>query len=455
MERTIPYRNEGLTVSVPEGHKTASGELWNRLQGMSQSRIARSVAWSVIGSGFSQGGSFLSSVLLARVLGRESFGQFSLIQSTVAAFTSLASLGLGLAATKYISEYRASQPEKIGRLLGFSSILVMLAGLCFSIGLGIFAPKLAVQANRPVMILGLRLSAPYIFFLTITGYQLGILAGFEAFRSISQIGIVCGLAAPLLSWFGAAGFGMPGAVVAQDVGALLLWLLYEIAVRREYSKSGVTLQLRGVWEQRSILTRVSIPATACGAICSLAIWGSNILLARACGYGELALFTAIGNLRSAVIFLPSLIFRVAAPRLNYMFAARDLPGYRRAFWSAAGVNSSLALTGAAMAFLLGHQFLRLFGREFVGSDWLLAILLISVVIEIAVNNLSQTVFAGGRYWWSLSVMCLWTAVLLVTSAVATPRFGATGLATANLAAWLLAACFYLSEARKQTRIEEL
>ena len=453
MEQRSSFEGTGLADPASLPHGTDGTALYTSLRRVCRTGLARSVAWSVIGSGFSQGGSFLSSVILARVLGREFFGEFALIQNTVAAVASMASLGLGLAATKYVSEYRANQPEKIGKLLGFSSVLVLLAALCFSIALGVFAPKLAVESNHSGITTGLRLSTPYVFFVTLTGYQLGVLAGFEAFRIIAQVGIICGLASPILSWWGAARFGIQGAVVSQCAAAFLLWFVYEIAVRWKCRTCGIKMEFRGVWGERSILTRVSIPAAACGTVCSLAIWGSNTLLVKASGYRELALFTAIGNLRSAVMFLPGLIFRVAAPRLNYLFAAGDLPAYRRTFWGAAGVNTAMAVVGAFLAFLLGHQFLRLFGREFVGSNWLLRLFLISVVVEIAVNNLSQTVFASTRYWWNLAVMCLWTAALLSTSAVATPRFGAAGLAVANLAAWLVAAGFHMNEARKQTRIK--
>jgi O-antigen/teichoic acid export membrane protein len=454
MERIILFHDSRSAASIPVSATSAQGELWADLFRLCRSRLARNVAWSVIGNGFAQGGSFVSSVVTARVLGRESFGQFALIQSTVTALTCLASLGLGLTATKYISEYRASQPEKIGKLLGLSSILVVLAGLCFSIALAVCAPMLAVRGNHASLTAGLRLSTIWVFFLTLTGYQIGVLAGFENFRNIAWIGVISGAASPLLSWWGAVKFGVAGAIVAQCAGAVLLWSLYEIAVRAECRDRGLAVQYRGAWEQRSMLTRVSIPAAVCGMVGSLAVWGSNAILVRACGYGELAIFTAAGNLRSVVMFLPTLILRVAAPRLNYMFATGDLPGYSRAFWATVGVNGGLALVGASLAFLGGHQFVGLFGKEFAGSDVLLALILTSVVIEVIVNNLYLALFAACRFWRNLAGISLWMALLLSASAFAAPRYGAAGLAIAYLSAWSVAAVIYTVEARRQTSHRE-
>ena len=449
MEHTIPFHESGSRA--PLSARIATAEMRAAVRRSLQSRIAGSLAWSVLGSGILQGGSFLSSVLLARILGREVFGQFALIQSTVNALTYLASLGLGLTATKYISEYRATKPEKIGKLLGLSWVVVLTAGLCFSIGLAVCAPMLAVRAEHCQITPGLRISTVCVFFQTLTGYQLGILAGFENFRSIAAIGIICGSAAPLLSWLGAVRLGLPGAVSAQCTCAVLLWLLCEMAVRAECRKRGVLVEFRGAWEERSVLTRVSIPAAACGMAGSLAAWGSNTLLARACGYSELALFTAVGNLRSLVIFLPALIFRVAAPRLNYMFAAGNLPGYSRALWGTAGVNSGLAFCCALLAFLGGRQFVHLFGKAFAGSNWLIGIILCSVVIEVAANNLYIALIASCRFWRNLAATSVWATLLLAVSAVAAPRYGSSGIAIAYLASWSAAAAIYAFEARQQTR----
>ena len=48
--------------------------------------------------------------MVARILGKGAFGQFALILSTAIAITSVAGLGLGVTATKYVSEYRTADP---------------------------------------------------------------------------------------------------------------------------------------------------------------------------------------------------------------------------------------------------------------------------------------------------------------------------------------------------------
>jgi len=448
MERMISFHDSGMTDSVWARVRSAVEDLGATVVRRGQSRVGRGVAWSIVGNGFSQGGSFLSSLVVARVLGREFFGQFALIQSTVTVLTTLASLGVGLTATKYIAEYRASRTGSIGELLGLSSTLMVLAGLFFSCALGVGSPLLAVRAGQAAITAGFRLSTIAVFFLTLSGYQTGVLAGFENFRSIARTGMICGIANPMLTWWSAVRFGLEGGVAAQGASAFLLWLLYGISVKGECQRRGIAVEYRGAWGQRSILTSASVPAAVCGIVISVAVWGSNGILVRACGYSELALLTAASNLRSVVLFLPALIFRVASPRLSHLFAT-DPSTYSRCFWEVVGVNSALAFVIASIAFLRGHQFVRLFGKNFAGSNGLLALILTSVVIEVVATNLFLALLAGGRFWWNLGIQALWATHLLVASAFAAPRYGAAGVAMAYLSAWSMAALLYSAEALKQ------
>ena len=57
-------------------------------------RVLSGVAWGILGSVAAQGGTFLSTLVIARTLGKYSFGQFALIQSAIYALTSVAGLGL-------------------------------------------------------------------------------------------------------------------------------------------------------------------------------------------------------------------------------------------------------------------------------------------------------------------------------------------------------------------------
>src|SRR5579863_9001697 len=80
-------------------------------------RLARGAFWSLLGSVLSRAINLGGTVLVARLLGQESFGAIGIIQGTVGLFATLAGFGLGTAVTKYVAEHRRADPARAGGLM--------------------------------------------------------------------------------------------------------------------------------------------------------------------------------------------------------------------------------------------------------------------------------------------------------------------------------------------------
>src|ERR1700688_3805570 len=89
--------------------------------GSLRARVTLGIVWSLAGAVVSRGFLLAASVACARFLGREGFGALGMIQSTAGMFGVFAGLGLGLTATKYVSEFRRRDPAKAGRILALSA----------------------------------------------------------------------------------------------------------------------------------------------------------------------------------------------------------------------------------------------------------------------------------------------------------------------------------------------
>src|SRR3984885_14208366 len=85
-----------------------------------RARFTVGVVWSLAGAIVSRGFLLAASVVCARFLGKEGFGALGMIQSTAGMLGIFAGLGLGLTATKYVSEFHRQDPEKAGRILALS-----------------------------------------------------------------------------------------------------------------------------------------------------------------------------------------------------------------------------------------------------------------------------------------------------------------------------------------------
>jgi O-antigen/teichoic acid export membrane protein len=417
-----------------------------------EGRLKRGILWTGLGGAVAQGGSFVTAMIVARLLGKESYGAFALVLNTSIAMTTVASLGLGVTATKYVSEYRSAAPLRVGRILGLASAVAIVTATLFAIGLTLCAPLLAIGGEQGRLVVwGLRWSAIYVFFVTVNGYQLGALAGMEEFRTIASVNVSYGLANLLLGGLLAWRFGFRGAVLGQGCAAFLMWARYQAALRAHCKQRRFAIDYRGAWSEHAVLVDFSIPSAACGMVATIATWWCSTRLVASSGYAELAVFAAANGLRSMVLFAPGLIGRVTMPLLNQLHASRDLRAYRRTFWGAVGLNGAIALTLAAGLAVCGGRIVTLFGKGFIAPPPLLLLLMASVVLEVVATALFQSLFAAGRIWRNLGIVSIWATVLFLCVRLTTGRYGASGLAFSYLCAWAVSLTLYAVTAVRQCR----
>src|SRR6266480_5058102 len=139
-------------------------------------RFARGAVWSLIGAVISQGSNLAASVITARLLGREQFGQYGMVQSTVGMFGVFAGMGLGLTATKYVAELRVINPERAGRIIALSTAVALATATTAVVALFAVAPWLAASTlNAPHLSAVLRIATGVLFLNALNGTQTGTL----------------------------------------------------------------------------------------------------------------------------------------------------------------------------------------------------------------------------------------------------------------------------------------
>src|SRR4051795_4875098 len=82
--------------------------------------LLHGASWSVAAAVVARGANLIALILCARLLSQERFGEVAIIQSTVGMFGPLAGLGLSATTTKFLAEYRNSDPDRAGRVMALS-----------------------------------------------------------------------------------------------------------------------------------------------------------------------------------------------------------------------------------------------------------------------------------------------------------------------------------------------
>ncbi|WP_052263353.1 oligosaccharide flippase family protein [Geobacter pickeringii] len=406
------------------------------------SRLAHGTFWSLVGTVFARGLSVLASIVVARQLGREEFGALGIIQSTVLNISIFVSYALGMTATKHIAEFRSGDPEKAGRILSLSGFTAAFAGAVLAGSLAVGAPILAERTLAAPQLTGLlRVGSLYLFLTALNGAQTGALAGFEAFRSIARMNLIVGIVTFVCMVGGVVASGLAGAVWGLVASTAVGWLVGHRAVRREAVRFGVPLSWHGICREMPILKSFSLPAILASALYGPVGWVCSAMLVNEHnGYAQMGVFNATNQWFAMVMFLPGLLGQVILPMLAESSGAGNGRRSLRIIQLTFLANAIVVVPLVLLASLVSPWLMSLYGADF-GSEWpVLVLSLVTAGILAVQTPLSQAFNAEGRVWTAFFLNLGWAAAFIVLN-VLMIKWGARGLVSARLLAYLLQMLF--------------
>jgi O-antigen/teichoic acid export membrane protein len=401
-------------------------------------RFIRGVSWNLIGTLLGQGSVFASNIIIANHLGPQSFGEFSLLQNTALTFSAIAQVATGVTATRYIAEYRNTDPDRAGRIIGFCSLLTLATGLIVGLLLFILSGWLsATTLNAPHLSDALKIMALYLVFSAMSGYQTGALAGLEGYRHIARLGVLHGGIHVVCCAAGVWLFGLPGALWALVASLAARWWLYYAAIQSEAQSYGIRPAYVIQERERSILLRFSVPAALAGLTSMPALWLANtFLVQQPDGFKQLGLYSAAFSLKAAVMLLPNTVNNVGGSIIHNQLGLTDQSLYKNAFWSNAIATTLAALVGALFVIVAGEPLLGLFGEQFRAAYVPLIFLMIATVPEAFASALYQIIQSRERMWWSLIAVNLpRDGIIIIAAYFLVETRGASGIAIAYLLGW--------------------
>ncbi len=421
---------------------------WNRVEASELGcRLARGAFWSLAGAVISRGLMLVASMLLAQVFGKEVYGEFGMIRSTVGMFGVLAGFGLGLTATKHVADFRQSDPARAGRIIALSSLIAMVAGGLMALALFILAPWLARHTLNASHLSGLlRVGCLLLFLDAINGAQTGALAGFEAFKTIARVNLLAGLASfPMLvggAYFG----GLAGAVWGLVLSLAIRWALNHRALRREATRANVPMCVAGWTREWNVFWKFGLPLLLGSLAVGPANWACRAMLVnQPDGYGELGIFNAAFQWRIAVVFIPVTACQIVLPVLSSLVSVGNHSQYLKTLKYCVLLNVAAAVVVAIPILLMSGWIMACYGKDFAAGTWVLVLLVCSAGLKSLSVLLNQALISRGMAWLDFGCQAAWAAAISITMFCLTRSYcSAFHFALVYLAADVLLVCLYLA-----------
>jgi O-antigen/teichoic acid export membrane protein len=405
-------------------------------------RLAKGAFWSLVGTVLSRSLSVVSSIFVARMLGKVGMGELGIIQSTVGIFSAFAGLGMGLTATKFVAEYRKNDPQRAGAMLGLSAGATWVSGAIMMLAMLVLAPWFAQHTLAAPHLTGLiRVGSVLLLLGSVNGAQTGALSGFEAFRTIARVNLACGLLSFPLMVGGACWFGLHGAVWGL-VGSIAVNCVFShLALRREAATAGVPLSAKLQADQWGVLWRFSLPSVLCCVIFGPVNWTCAALLVnRPNGYAEMGLFNVTMSWLNVVTFLPGVLAQVLLPLLSNHAAEKDAHSQKKVVALAVKANAIIVAPAVVVLACASPFIMSFYGAGFrEGWPTLVITVLTGGILAIQFPPV-QAITAAGRMWVVFLTYASY-GVLYLGFTWALVGSGSFGLATARLLAYAVNAAW--------------
>jgi O-antigen/teichoic acid export membrane protein len=409
--------------------------------GSVRTRFVKGMFWMLVGTVLSQGLQLLATIFVARWLGKSEYGELGVVRSTIGMFGVFVGLGLGLTATKYVSEFRIVDPIRAGRVAALTLTVALVSGFVVTLVLVALAPWMAVHTLASAHVaVPLAIASGLLFFGELNGVQIGILSGLEAFRAIARVTLWAGVCSfPIIisfTWL----WGINGAVAGLVASLALNCLLNNLAVRRESAGVGIRMSYQGSWKEKAVLWKFSAPAFLSNAMVAPTAWICNAMLVNhPGGYAEMGLFSAADQWRNVLLFLPGIMSRVMLPILSN-HSNEPVDGTSRfSKMLEAGFSAAVVVVFPLVTVLAFGSGLitKAYGKDFVGMGHPLVGLLCAGGILALATPSGLALQAKGAMWLGFAINLLW-AVLLLGFFHLLRGHGALGLAAAYALAYF---CF--------------
>ncbi len=404
-------------------------------------RILKGSIWVVCGNGASRLLTLLAMIMAARILGKDLFGEFAIIQSTIGVAGLFAGVGLGNTGTRFVANYIESNPSRVGRVIGMldivALILVTIAGsiLFFSadyISEFIFNSKKLAEP----LLWGIILMAA----LVINGVQNGALYGLERFDLVAILAITQAISLIIFIWFLTNTMGVSGTVLSLGLSACIVIFIGRFILLREINRKNIKITYFDWWEEKDIFTNYSLPMTLASLLATPVMWFSMIILANSIdGYGELGLFQAAYQWHGPMIYIPMAIMSASIPVLVQEWEAGRVKEFTLVI---SKIYRSLIIVGGVIVLII--SFLSQWIMSFYGSEFEEAWLILVLLVAAAPLHALSKIFSGALLGMNkasevLKVNIVWSFIMVILASTLVPKFGAFGLALSFFIAYLILA----------------
>ena len=374
-----------------------------------QSKLFKDSFWAVFGNGFGNALLLLAGVLIARFLGKDVYGEYGVVKTTMFYVASFATFGLGFTSTKYIAQHIESHSEFLRSIIYDSIKITLSFSSLIAVILIAFAESLSEYVSEPSLKIAFQALAGIIICKALTTTQVGILSGFKEFKETGRNGILSGIFMLVLSVPLTFFYGLKGSLLSLFLSQLFNATINHISIRKK--TRNLKNQVRKSFVKE--LLKFSLPVALQESSFTVCNWAAILFLTKYSSTGELGLYSASAQWCAIISMIPSLLSNVVLSYLSGSISNKSNHSYllKRMLI----VNFACALLPLLIVIIFANVIAFFYGPTFTAMPDVIRVLSLGTIFESIASVLKSELMANGRTW-ELFFVRLAKDVLLVTLA---------------------------------------
>lgn len=405
-------------------------------------RIATGAFWSAAGSAVAKILVLIASILTANLLGKNGYGELGLIRSTVNMLVIFGTAGMGVTATKFISQNRFSDRAEVAKTYSVTTLFTTVTAIIIALLVFCFSKELAAFINAANLDVSIKFAALLLFVTILNSAYHGTLAGYEDFKRLSINTFISSFVEAILVVLGAYFWDVKGALLGYGIGVLSLTLLNKYYSRRILCKEGIIVNYRHLRiKDFRVLIDFSLPAALSSFLVVPSYWLVRTLIVRYTGFDELGIYEASDQWRIIILFIPSALSNVVLPILSSYVGQNKVDSFRKALRINLLLNVGVSLILAIIVSVFSSIIMRFYGDGF-DNTYTLILLSASTVFSSFASVVGLSIVSRGKTWIGLAFNVLWAFMFIGLSYITLRLgYGASGVAFSLLVAYFFHGAF--------------
>lgn len=367
--------------------------------------------WAIIGNVIGKGLSFAAGVVVARILGRESFGEYAAIIATLVSASVFSTFGLGYTATKFIADLKNKNNADIGSVVYFALLITLVTSVIFALAIFVSADYISLVLFRSNNLgVSIKIVSFWVVFNALTTTQVGVLAGLGQFKKMAKINTYVGFFTFLSSISGALMWGLNGFLIGVLCNQIFNWVVNTFVLKSEIKKISFAPKNRRLLVKEMI--QFSTPVAMQEALYSLSSFILPYLFITYSNIGELGLYTASTQISALILFIPGILRNVFL--MHFSQTKNDKSLDPQTFKLTIMINLLSTVIPVIVVFILIDYISNIYGSEYLGIGRLIIISCITAIITSISNVYVQLYLSVGKNWYVFFVRLLRDTILITS-----------------------------------------